>query len=66
MWLNSQTLYEHQKACEKSGKYLEAEAAKRRLLELKKDYEGRSKHEIVQRHQVEREDIEKVHLEEFN
>jgi len=41
-----EVLLEHQKNCEKSGKYVEAEMAKRRLAELKVEFEKRSKTEM--------------------
>ncbi|KAL4500586.1 hypothetical protein ABPG72_003010 [Tetrahymena utriculariae] len=61
-----EVLLEHQKNCERSGKYVEAEMAKRRLAELKVEFEKRSKTEMKQRHQCEKQEIEKAHLSEYN
>ncbi|EGR28522.1 hypothetical protein IMG5_173780 [Ichthyophthirius multifiliis] len=61
-----EVLLEHQKNCEKSGKYVEAELAKRRLQELKLEFERRSKDETKQRHLNEKQEIEKAHLNEYN
>lgn len=49
-----EVLLEHQKNCERSGKYVEAEMAKRRLGELKVEFEKRSKMEMKQRHTSEK------------
>lgn len=62
----SAILHDHQKSCEKSGKYIEAEQAKRRLQELKKELDHKSKSEIKDRHSKERQEIEKAHMDEFN
>ncbi|CAD8127137.1 unnamed protein product [Paramecium sonneborni] len=61
-----QILYDHQKSCEKAGKYLEADQAKKRLGELKKDLDSKNKYEVKDRHTNEKQEIEKAHLEEFN
>ncbi|CAD8210846.1 unnamed protein product [Paramecium octaurelia] len=61
-----QILYDHQKSCEKAGKYLEADQAKKRLGELKKDLDSKNKIEVKDRHTNEKQEIEKAHLEEFN
>ncbi|CAD8100759.1 unnamed protein product [Paramecium primaurelia] len=61
-----QILYDHQKSCEKAGKYLEADQAKKRLGELKKDLDQKNKIEVKDRHTNEKQEIEKAHLEEFN
>ncbi|CAK66514.1 unnamed protein product (macronuclear) [Paramecium tetraurelia] len=61
-----QILYDHQKSCEKAGKYLEADQAKKRLGELKKDLDQKNKFEVKDRHTNEKSEIEKAHLEEFN
>ncbi|KAM3134506.1 hypothetical protein pb186bvf_013320 [Paramecium bursaria] len=59
-------LYEHQKTCEKAGKYIEAEQAKKRLGELKKELDSKNKGDVKDRHISERQEIEKAHLDEFN
>ncbi|EGR29465.1 oxygen-independent coproporphyrinogen iii family protein, putative [Ichthyophthirius multifiliis] len=59
-------LLEHQINCQKQGKYVEAELAKRRLQELKVEFEKRSKDEMKQRHYNEKSEIEKAHLNEYN
>ncbi|CAD8176803.1 unnamed protein product [Paramecium octaurelia] len=61
-----QILYDHQKSCEKAGKYLEADQAKKRLAELKKELDLKNKGDVKDRHCSEKQDIEKAHLEEFN
>ncbi|CAK68353.1 unnamed protein product (macronuclear) [Paramecium tetraurelia] len=61
-----QILYEHQKSCEKAGKYLEADQAKKRLAELKKELDQKNKYEVKDRHTNEKQEIEKAHLDEFN
>eukprot|EP00825_Cyclidium_porcatum_P039713 TRINITY_DN4882_c0_g1_i1.p1 TRINITY_DN4882_c0_g1~~TRINITY_DN4882_c0_g1_i1.p1 ORF type:complete len:319 (-),score=88.16 TRINITY_DN4882_c0_g1_i1:372-1328(-) len=59
-------LYDHQKNCEKQGKYVEAEITKRRLKELKIQLESSNKKEMKDRHFSERNEVEKAHLSEFN
>ncbi|CAD8075668.1 unnamed protein product [Paramecium sonneborni] len=61
-----QILYDHQKSCEKAGKYLEADQAKKRLGELKKELDTKNKVDVKDRHCSEKQEIEKAHLEEFN
>ncbi|CAD8135968.1 unnamed protein product [Paramecium pentaurelia] len=61
-----QILYDHQKSCEKAGKYLEADQAKKRLGELKKDLDQKNKIEVKDRHINEKQEIENAHFEEFN
>jgi len=62
----STILYEHQKSCEKAGKYIEADQAKKRLAELKKELDSKNKCEVKDRHYNEKSEIEKAHLDEFN
>ncbi|KRX10293.1 hypothetical protein PPERSA_09677 [Pseudocohnilembus persalinus] len=59
-------LLDHQKTCEKTGKYIEAEMAKRRLSEIKKELEKRNKNELKFRHISEKSEIERAHVAEFN
>ncbi|CAD8133990.1 unnamed protein product [Paramecium pentaurelia] len=61
-----QILYDHQKSCEKAGKYLEADQAKKRLAELKKELDSKNKVDVKDRHCSEKQEIEKAHLDEFN
>ncbi|CAD8074545.1 unnamed protein product [Paramecium primaurelia] len=61
-----QILFDHQKSCEKAGKYLEADQAKKRLAELKKELDIKNKGDVKDRHCSEKQEIEKAHLEEFN
>ncbi|CAD8049387.1 unnamed protein product [Paramecium sonneborni] len=61
-----QILYDHQKSCEKAGKYLEADLAKKRLAELKKELDSKNKGDVKDRHCSEKQEIEKAHLDEFN
>ncbi|CAD8187907.1 unnamed protein product [Paramecium pentaurelia] len=61
-----QFLYHHQKSCEKQGKYLEADIAKTKLNELTKTLDFQYKHEVADRHQDEKQLIDKAHFDEFN
>ncbi|CAD8191293.1 unnamed protein product [Paramecium octaurelia] len=61
-----QILYHHQKTCEKQGKYLEADLAKTKLNELTKIFDLQQKHEVVDRHSDEKQQIDKAHFDEFN
>ncbi|CAD8195481.1 unnamed protein product [Paramecium pentaurelia] len=58
-------LYDHQKACEKAGKYLEADCAKQRLKDLKIKYESKTKLDIRDRHEQEKYDLTRQHQEEM-
>lgn len=58
-------LFAHQKACEKTGKYLEAEAVKKRLVKLKGEVERQRRGELVQRFEEERREVQAAHLEEM-
>lgn len=48
---NSDILLEFQHTCESSGRYIEAEMAKRRLVEVKTELDRRNKEETKQRHE---------------
>ncbi|KAM3133494.1 hypothetical protein pb186bvf_014336 [Paramecium bursaria] len=61
-----QELYEHQKSCERAGKYLEADEAKKRLALLKVEMESQTKDSIRDRHFQEKNEFEKTHQEELN
>jgi hypothetical protein len=41
--LFSQVLYDHQKDCQQAGKYIEADLAKKKLVELKGDLQKKLK-----------------------
>ena len=43
-------IYDHQKLCQKEGKYIEADLAKKKLVELKSQLQSKVKEEIKQRH----------------
>lgn len=58
-------VYEHQKLCQKKGKYLEADLAKKKLVELKAQLQSRVKAEMRERHRAELQEVEKAHREEF-
>lgn len=59
-------LYDHQKLCEKNGKYIEADLAKKKLTELRQELQRKTKDEMRSKHQGEKSEVEKAHLEEFN
>lgn len=42
-------LFAHQKNCEKTGKYMEADAAKKRLAKMKSELERQRRGELVVR-----------------
>lgn len=43
-------MIEHQRNCEKSGRYVEAEMAKKRVLELKNKDDSKKKDQIKNKH----------------
>jgi hypothetical protein len=59
-------LYEHQKNSQQSGKYIEADLAKKKLAELKGDLQKKLRDEIRKRHVAEKTEVEKAHMEEFS
>lgn len=59
-------LSEHQLNCERAGKYMEAEASRGRINDLRQQLQTKRKREMVQSHQMQRNEVEKGHLEEFN
>lgn len=59
---HSEVLYSHQKTCEKTGKYMEAETAKRRLAKVKEELEKHRKEELLARFQEEKRQVEMAHL----
>jgi len=58
-------LQAHQVQCEKEGRYVEAEVAKNRLIELKKQLEMSKKEDIKGRQVYEKAQLEQEHIEEF-
>eukprot|EP01035_Chromulina_nebulosa_P020284 gene20284-26331_t len=58
-------LLEHQKNCEKQGKYVEAEIAKNRAEELKLHEENRRREELRAKHIKERLGLEESHMADF-
>lgn len=58
-------LEEHRKNCERQGKYVEAETAKKRLEELKVHEENRRKEAMRSRQIAERLGVEEAHMLEF-
>lgn len=59
-------LEEHQKNCEAEGKYVEAEMAKNRIVELKMRQEHNIREQLKQKQLKERMEVEEAHLMEFN
>lgn len=59
-------LYSHQKNCEKTGKYLEADTAKKRLTKVKEELEKQRKEELLVRFEEEKRQVEMAHLEEIS
>ena len=57
-----QVLDEHRKICEKQGKLDEAQAARKRLKELKIVNENRKRETVINAHALEMESLEKAHL----
>ena len=62
----SEVLYTHQKTCEKTGKYMQAETAKRRLTKVKEELEKQRKEELLARFQQEKKQVEMAHVEEIS
>ena len=58
-----EVLYTHQKTCEKSGKYMEAETAKRQLAKVKTELERQRKEELCMRFEEEKRQVEMAHIE---
>lgn len=59
-----QVLEEHRKICEKEGKFDEAQAARKRLRELRIVNENRKREVVLKKHGSEMEALEQVHLQE--
>ncbi|CAD8201619.1 unnamed protein product [Paramecium octaurelia] len=60
------TLLQYQDSCEKSAEYMQADAAQKRIVELKKQLVQRRRKEMQQAHYQQEQEIERAHLEEFN
>ena len=58
-------LEEHRKVCEKEGKLNEAQAARKRLRELKIINENRKRDTLTNGHQTEMQALENAHLIEI-
>merc|ERR1712216_787721 len=58
-------LEEHRIECEKNGKYVEAEIAKKRLDELREHVENRQREQMRSRQITERLGVEEAHMMEF-
>lgn len=59
-------LYAHQLKCEEECKYVEAEMAKNRVDELKKELKRRQEAESQMKFQADLEELEQAHIQEFN
>ena len=60
-----QILEEHKKTCEKEGKYIEADIAKKRLEELRQHEENRRQEGMRSRQIAQRLGVEEAHMLEF-
>ncbi|CAD8070980.1 unnamed protein product [Paramecium sonneborni] len=58
-------LHQHQKICQNSGKYLEADVAKNKLNQLKKISDVQDKRYLVDKYSEEKDIIDKAHFNEF-
>ena len=58
-------LEDHKKSCERAGKYVEAEIAKKRLEELRQHEENRREEDLRSRQIAQRLGIEEAHMLEF-
>lgn len=59
-----QVLEEHRKVCEKEGKLTEAQAARKRLRQLKIISENKKRDDLTQSHQTEMQALENAHMTE--
>lgn len=59
-----QVLEEHRKVCEKEGRLDEAQAARKRLRQLKIISENRKRDQLTQSHQTEMQALENAHMSE--
>ncbi|CAD8203523.1 unnamed protein product [Paramecium octaurelia] len=60
------TLQQYQDSCEKSSEYMQADAAQKRIVELKKQLVQRRRKEMQQAHSQQEQEIERAHLDDFN
>ena len=51
--LDRNILYNHQKTCEKEGKYVEADYTKNKIEKWKKELEGKNKVDLQEKHKNE-------------
>mmetsp|Transcript_25347 Transcript_25347/g.22386 ORF Transcript_25347/g.22386 Transcript_25347/m.22386 type:complete len:292 (+) Transcript_25347:23-898(+) len=61
-----QTLEDHQKLCEKEGRYVEADMAKTKIEQMKLQLESIRKSALKERHIQEKLELEEAHVAEFN
>ena len=59
-------MIDHQRNCERLGRYVEAEMAKKRIKELKEKDDQGKKSQLKQKHSTEKMQLEEAHLNEFN
>ena len=60
-----QILDEHRKTCEREGKYIEADIAKKRLEELRQHEDNRKQEGLRSRQIAQRLGVEEAHMLEF-
>jgi hypothetical protein len=56
-------LFAHQKNCEKSGKYMEAELAKKKLVKMKEELEKQRREDMFTKNDEEKREVEMAHVE---
>jgi len=59
-------LFAHQKNCQKTGKYMEADLAKKQLAKMKIELERQRKEELLQCFDKEQQEVEAAHQEEMS
>jgi acyl-CoA reductase-like NAD-dependent aldehyde dehydrogenase len=57
-------IYEYQKQCEREGNYIDAEAAKRKLLQLRGELQRLTREDFIASHQAKKEELERAFKEE--
>jgi hypothetical protein len=60
-----QVLEEHRKVCEKEGRFMEAQTARKRLKELRRLEEQRKREQLILRHQAEMKALDNAHKAEI-
>lgn len=58
-------LFAHQKQCQKAGKYMEADLAKKQLARMKVELERQRKDQLLLSFQKEQQEVEAAHQEEM-